>query len=71
MNQLEKYFTLKDISIANVDGKKLLLLINKKTLTEEDCVSCLVNFEQVAIKLKIPKLMYKGENGNCLLYTSP
>ena len=38
-------------------------MINKKILTEEDCVSCLVNFEQVAIKLKIPKLMYKGENG--------
>jgi len=34
--------------MANVDGKKLLELINKSKLTKEDCVYCLVNMDDVA-----------------------
>ena len=49
-----------------MDGKKLLYFINQKTLTDEECVACLVNMEKVALDLKMPKLMFKGENGPSL-----
>jgi len=52
--------------MANVDGKKLLELINKSKLTKEDCVYCLVNMEDVASQLNILSLKYKGDNRHSL-----
>jgi hypothetical protein len=46
-----------------VDGKKLLLLINKKLLTPEDCVKCLVNMHEVANYLKMINIKFLGKDG--------
>jgi hypothetical protein len=37
--------------------------MNKTKWTKEELISCLVNFEEVAVQLKLAKIMYKGTNG--------
>jgi hypothetical protein len=63
ISQLEEYFAGQNVRVANVDGKKLILLLGKNRLTPEECVSCLVNMHEVADYLKMIRLKYLGKEG--------
>ena len=52
-----------EIPRCHVDGKKIIRLKNQSHFTKEDLISCLVNFEDVAMYLRLAKLMFKGEGG--------
>lgn len=57
-----------DIPIAEIDGKKVAkLAFEKHAIPEiEDLVLCVINIDDILKVIKLPRLMYRRENGHIL-----
>lgn len=73
---VEKLLKNADIEMAYIDGRKIAQLCYTTEIdlsskpSEEDLFNCITNKDEVAQRIKVPSLMYKGHSGPVLAATN-
>ena len=67
LHLIQRLLTDSDVDMAYVEGRKVALLataeMDLKKPSKEDLYDCIVNKDEVASRIKIPSMMFKGQEG--------